>query len=882
VLAAGLAWAEQTLTLGVFAYRPKPVMLERFQPLARYLSEQMPDVRIEVQALGQDELDAALQESRIDLLMTNPSHYLVVRSRNNLSSPLATLVSLEDGQAVASLGGVIVTSAGRSEIGTLADLRGRRIAVPGPRYLGGYQAQALELLEAGVRLPDQVSQIEVGSHDAVLHAVQAGLADAGFVRSGVIESLAAAGKLDPAQFRVINPQRLAGFPYRVSTRLYPEWPFVALPHVDKDVVRRIAALLLSLAPEHPAARAAGIAGFVPAADYLPVERLAMRLNLPPYDRPQREFSLADVWQRYWALIVVVLAGAAVSLFLLVIVARRNHELAGSMRELQQARDELLASRQQLADANVLLHAVIDHAPVRIFWKDRDSRYLGCNVLFARDAGCSHPREVVGHVDGELGWADQAELYRRDDRQVMESGQARIGYEEPQTTPSGEMIWLRTSKVPLTDEAGAIIGVLGIYDDITGQKQIVDELARHRDHLEQLVAERTTALSIAKEAAEAASRAKSTFLANMSHELRTPMNAIIGMTGLALKRAADPVQRSQLEKSAGASQHLLQVINDILDISKIEAERMTLEQADFRLGEILENLVSMVGQKARDKGLSLRLELPVGLPERSFNGDPLRLAQVLLNLAGNAVKFTEHGSIILRCRVEEEDGNQVRLRWEVADTGIGIPPEVLSRLFTAFEQADGSLTRKYGGTGLGLAICKRLARLMGGDIGVLSTPGQGSTFWFTVQLRAAQAVPPAPTFHEEAAAGPLRARHAGARVLLVEDEPINREVATGLLEDVGLRVDTAEDGRVAVDKAMAGRYDLVLMDMQLPRLNGVDATREIRAGGPNRDTPILAMTANAFEEDRQTCLEAGMNDHIAKPIVPEVLYRALLRHLTADS
>ncbi|WP_346287338.1 ATP-binding protein [Zoogloea sp.] len=387
------------------------------------------------------------------------------------------------------------------------------------------------------------------------------------------------------------------------------------------------------------------------------------------------------------------------------------------------------------------------------------------------------------------------------------------------------------------------------------------------------------LSQAKEVAEAASRAKSTFLANMSHELRTPMSAIIGMTNIALRNVPDARLKEQLGKIDQASRHLLHVINDILDISKIEAERLSLNTASFQLGEVVENLMSLMGHKARRKQLDLRVDLPPGLARGVFLGDSLRLGQILLNFVSNAIKFTPQGVITVRARVAEDGPAGVLLRFEVQDTGIGISDTDQQRLFTPFEQADSSMTRAYGGTGLGLAISKRLAQLMGGAVGVESRLGEGSTFWCTVRLnRSSESAPRGQGSEHEASAGLLQARHAGARILLAEDEPINQEVSRDMLEGVGLVVDLAEDGLAAVELARANRYALILMDMQMPNLNGVDATRAIRALDGYAGIPILAMTANAFNEDRLVCLEAGMNDHIGKPVRPELLFSTLLKWL----
>ncbi len=437
--------------------------------------------------------------------------------------------------------------------------------------------------------------------------------------------------------------------------------------------------------------------------------------------------------------------------------------------------------------------------------------------------------------------------------------------------------------PVRQPDGRITHYLAVKEDISERKRMGAELDRHRHHLEELVAERTAQLAIARDAAEAASRAKGAFVANISHEIRTPMNAIIGFTHLLQRQSRDPEQQDKLHKIADAAHHLLAIINDILDLSKIEAGKLAIEPRDFELNRIFDNVRSLVLEKAQAKGLELAVELDPALAGM-LNGDPTRLAQALLNYAANAVKFTERGRIVLGATLLEESAGELKVRFSVQDTGIGIPPEVQARLFGEFEQADRSTTRQYGGTGLGLAITRRLAELMGGDIGLSSQPGVGSTFTFFVRLARGTHSASRPADDLSALAPPtpldwtLAQNRCDLRLLLAEDNPLNREVAVELLRESGCHVDLAENGVEAVALVERGRYDLILMDVHMPEMDGLEATRAIRKLPGGELVPIIAMTASAYDDDRQKCLAAGMNDHVAKPVDPDNLFATMMKWL----
>ena len=676
---------------------------------------------------------------------------------------------------------------------------------------------------------------------------------------------------------------------------------------------------------------------------------------------------------------------------------------------------------ELSHQQAFLRRVIDLDRNLVFAKDPAGRFVLANQAVADFMGTTVD-EVIGKTDRDFIRDDAAiDGFEAADRRVIEGGAELSISQESVVSADGQRHWLSTVKRPILSLDGLSTIVLGVSVDITQRVASEEEIRELNADLEKRVVARTrdlananVLLEQARLDSEAASRAKSAFLANMSHEIRTPMNAIIGLTHLMLRETSDRMQHDRLGKVSEAARHLLQLINDILDMSKIEAGKMTLEDIEFSLDEVLSGAVGMVRSQATGKGLELVLDSD-SLPDRLV-GDPTRLSQILINLLSNAVKFTDHGWIRLKGAFADEQGRRLQIRFEVQDTGPGIALDRQAHLFSAFEQADASTSRQHGGTGLGLALCRQLARAMGGEAGVKSAPGAGSVFWFTAWLtRAApaparfapirtsglrallvddlpealsvigyllrglglsvdalgngpaargrvemeiaagrpydvfiidwrmepwdgietlqrlrrllgdgmpaavlvtafddaslavrareagyQAVVVKPVTHsslQDALATALshtrvvddsppavvdgeallRAQHGGQRVLLVEDNPVNLEVAEELLRSAELVVDVASDGAHAVEMALSRHYDLVLMDVQMPIMDGLDATAQIRARSGHR-TPIIAMTANAFAEDRAASLAAGMNDHVAKPVDPAVLYATLLRWL----
>jgi signal transduction histidine kinase/DNA-binding response OmpR family regulator/HPt (histidine-containing phosphotransfer) domain-containing protein/HAMP domain-containing protein len=547
-------------------------------------------------------------------------------------------------------------------------------------------------------------------------------------------------------------------------------------------------------------------------------------------------------------------------------------------------DRLRDSDQRLRESEATYRGIFENALEGIFRLDRSGGLHDANPALARLMGYASPAELMAAVNGDGGdgsAAGRRPLFTPEQTAAQFAALARdgeiAGMELQLTRADGSPIWvqLNARQHGGTDAAGGEpAGFEGLITDVTSRKQALEDLRRHRDHLEEAVRERTAQLAEATKRAEVANQAKSEFLANMSHEIRTPMNAILGMSHLALESDLNPQQHNYVQKVHRSAESLLGIINDILDFSKIEAGKLDMELTPFDLGNVMDDLANLVGMNAEDKGLELLFVEPPQLPT-ALMGDPSRLRQVLINLGNNAVKFTERGEVVVAIDAVERDAASVLLRFEVRDTGIGMSVEQQQSLFRPFSQADASTSRRYGGTGLGLAISRHLVRLMGGELAVDSAPGRGSRFHFSLRF----------TLQTEPGVQPHAPRHEGlrgTRVLIVDDNACARDVLAGMANALGLNADSAADGLDAlglVERADASDepYGLVLLDWKMPGMDGVECARRLSQRKSRRHpTPtVLMLTAFSRDEVVQRLAEQQLNVGalLTKPVTPSTLFDA---------
>lgn len=524
----------------------------------------------------------------------------------------------------------------------------------------------------------------------------------------------------------------------------------------------------------------------------------------------------------------------------------------------------------------LLVAFLDAIPDNVFFKDRDSRFIRVSRSMSTYIGLSNPSEAIKRTDADIFSAEHAKQALLDEREIIMTGTPLVGVEELETWPDGRESWVSTTKLPLRNRHGKIIGTMGISHDITNRKRIARELDEYKTRLEELVQIRTAEseqLAIARDLADSANKAKSIFLANMSHELRTPLNAILGYARL-MKKDFRLTTRHQdaCDIIHHSGEHLLTLITDILDLAKIEAGKLELQKASTGLRAFLNGVADVIRVKAEEKGLEFVVDLPENLPQ-FIEVDQKRLRQILLNLLSNATKFTDHGRVGLSVRYQPAEEDTVRLRFEITDTGIGIAPQDLNRIFQPFEQVcDGS--HSAGGTGLGLAINRQLLQLMGSELQVVSEINIGSYFSFELSTELASAEP------GDGATGNQVTGYEGARkrILVADDSSLNRTFLKDLLLPLGFEVAAAEDGKRCIEMTKQTPPDLILMDLRMPVLGGIEAIRVLKSSLNTSAIPIIIISANVHEEDRQRSLSNGACAFLSKPLDFDLLLIELRKAL----
>ncbi len=982
LLAASSALAQPgSLRIGVLALHGIPECRRQWAATAEYLNAAVSNCTFEVVPLDFDQIDRAVRYAEVDFVIANSSFYVTLNARYEVTRMATFRKRTASGLPFSYFGGVVFCRADRPDIHTAADLKGKRFMAVDPTSFGGWQMAWREFKELGIRPSRDFRPLEfAGTHEAVVQAVLDGRADAGTVRTDTLQRMTRTGRLKLDDLRIIPayPHPLPAMPFLASTRLYPEWPFSRLRHVPDELAAEVTVALLEMPEDAPAAVNADGAGWTVPYNYETVHECLRELRVGPYTEYGR-ITAAGAIRQYWPALLGLL---------LLLVALASAVLAQ------------WRAHRHLRDAHAMQRQILSTAATAVFTVDNQMRITGVNEAFCKVTGFAAD-DVVGKPCAVLEGRpclDHCGLFDPQRTAPIVSRQCTL-----HTRDGRELTVLKNAAI-LHDGRGRPTGGIESFVDVTP-------------------------LMEARVEAEAASRAKSDFLANMSHEIRTPMNAIIGMTDLALDTDLTAEQRDYLATVKHSADALLTLINDILDFSKIEAGRLELDEFNFNVRDTIEDTVRTLAVRAHEKRLELTCHVAPGVPENA-RGDAGRLRQILMNLVGNAIKFTESGEVSVAIEATTVDANGVCLHGQVRDTGIGISSDKQERIFDVFAQADASVTRTHGGTGLGLAICRQITALMRGRVWVQSPAppdpsiqaagGPGSVFHFTVCLKRGDAPAPRPRAMPDAlndlpvlvaddnatnrrllgdmlrnwgmqptlaASGPeavklagqardagqpfrlllsdcnmpdmdgfstveqvralspdtvsvmltsggrrgdsarcrqigivaylmkpvkqsdlfdaiisvvagegdaeaerdlitrhsLRERARSLNLLLVEDNPVNRKLAVALLEKHGHRVVTAADGQESLVRLARERFDAVLMDIQMPVMDGLEATRRIRAGQSavlDPQVPIVAMTAHAMQGDRETCLAAGMTDYISKPIRAEELLRTL-RHLAGN-
>ncbi len=994
------------LKIGVLAKRGHKQCLIKWTPTAEYLSEKISGKQFVIVPLNYNLIIDFVKNKEVDFILTNSSSYVELEFLYG-AGRIATLKNNCLGGVCKIYSGVIFCKSDRTEMQNLKDLKGKKFMGVSSFSFGGWLMAYREIKAEGIDPFTDFKELKFGgTQDAVVYAVLDGTVDAGTVRSDTLERMDSEGKINIEDFYVLNSRirEDSDLPFLHSTRNYPEWPFARTKHICCEIVEKVAAALVAMPSDSTAAIAGKCYGWTIPQNYQSVRECLKELHVGPY-KDLGKISIADVLQTYgyWILFGIVLL--LIMILSIIVIFNLNRKIKASHIKLESELNEQKRLKKVQRESEFKFKALYNNTFQLMGMIAPDGTVLSANKPAMEIAG-TKKSDVVGKLYWDTIWfshSDEVKKKIRDSVIRAASGQF-IRFEIQILLRNNMLEYMDYSIKPVEDESGNVVVLITEGRDITDRKKLEKELIA------------------AKETAEIATNTKNEFLANMSHEVRTPMNGIIAASELLLNEKLSDKATHYLHIISTSAYSLLEIINDILDVSKIEAGKLDLEIRNFKIEDVFARLMNMFFPRTSEKFIELLLDIDPESPGMII-GDELRLYQVLVNLLSNAIKFTEKGGIILVGVKEVKNGliesGKIKLQFFVKDTGIGITPENIKTIFEPFNQADASTTRNYGGTGLGLCICKHLVEMMGGKIWVESELEKGSTFNFTAIFHVQpgkierEFIPPnalqglsvlviddckdsrnimkkmleafgfkvetvssaeaslqrlkedetretpielvmvdwlmpeldgieassiirndlklevpiimmtaygnkSQMFYAEKVgingfltkpicqstlfdaimdafgkkkdkslkmkkqittrASILKKRLKGYRVLVVEDNITNQEIAQAILEGAGLAVKIVNNGKEAVAAVYKSQFDVLLMDIQMPVMDGYEATIQIRKNSKFRDLPIIAMTAHAMKGDEEKCLKAGMNGYVSKPVNQNMLFDALWREL----
>jgi PAS domain S-box-containing protein len=703
------------IKIGLRAHRGSDIALKRWQPTADYLNQQIPEhnfvlIPIEINSV----LNQAVSRNEFDFVLTNPASHVEQNIRYGVT-PIATLINRRKNEAYTRFGSVIFTRADRSDINKLQDLGGKSFMGADEQGFGGWRIAWRELLYNHINPYKDFERLSFagGIQQNVVYAVRDGKVDAGSVRTGMLERMAERGEIRLNEFKVIGAKQTRDFSFLHSTHLYPEWPFAKLSDTPDELARRVAAVLYSISPDSEAAVTGKYIGWTIPLDYTPVNELLKDLRVGPY--ASSAMPVNELIKNYWQYLLGLFMLLTAVFVTLMIVARSNQRLKHSRASLETEIIERKRTDEQLKVARRMLQMVLDTIPVRVFWKDKDSVYLGCNKIFANDSGFESPDDLIGKTDFDMAWKEQAELYRADDQKVIRLGRPKLNYEEPQSTPEGRKIWLETSKIPLTDPDGNVIGILGTYEDITERKKSEEELQNYKQHLEEMVAERTAAL-------EASNKELESYSYSIAHDLRSPLRSLVGFSQIIAEDAAPKLNSEELDalqRITSAGKHMAELIDDILELSRITRSELKLQT--INISSIAKDIVRNLTQLNSSRKIQWSIQ-----EDMLDHGDEQLLRLLMQNLIDNAWKFTRNKDVAtIEIGQSHTDNNCI---YYVRDNGVGFDMQYADKVFMPFQRLHAD---DFEGTGIGLATVQRIIQRHGGKVWAETLPGVGTTFYFTL-------------------------------------------------------------------------------------------------------------------------------------------------------